>query len=301
MRKLILGTDWWTDCDDAVALRLLSNADKKGEIKLIGIGINATMEYSVSSLKGFLRAEGLGNIPVGIDLEATDYGGNPKYQKRLAETLGEGLTNADAEDAVRLYRRLLSNTEGKVEILEIGFLQVVSALLLSTGDDISEKSGLELVREKVAKFWVMAGKWDGDGEKENNFCRNERSRGAAKIFCELCPVPVTFLGWEIGYGVITGGSLPETDHLKVALNDHGSNNGRHSWDPMTALMAIIGDEKKAGYDTVRGYASVDETDGANHFKEDANGTHAYVTMRLPKEYYANEINSFIGFIAPIEN
>ena len=139
------------------------------------------------------------------------------------------------------------------------------------------------------------------GEKENNFCRNERSRGAAKIFCELCPVPVTFLGWEIGYGVITGGSLPETDHLKVALNDHGSNNGRHSWDPMTALMAIIGDEKKAGYDTVRGYASVDETDGANHFKEDANGTHAYVTMRLPKEYYANEINSFIGFIAPIEN
>ena len=296
MRKLILGTDWWTDCDDAVALRLLSNADKKGEIKLIGIGINATMEYSVSSLKGFLRAEGLGNIPVGIDLEATDYGGNPKYQKRLAETLGEGLTNADAEDAVRLYRRLLSNTEGKVEILEIGFLQVVSALLLSTGDDISEKSGLELVREKVAKFWVMAGKWDGDGEKENNFCRNERSRGAAKIFCELCPVPVTFLGWEIGYGVITGGSLPETDHLKVALNDHGSNNGRHSWDPMTALMAIIGDEKKAGYGTTRGYATVDEADGANHFKVDDRGNHDYVTMRLPKEYYANEINSLIGFI-----
>ena len=296
MRKLILGTDWWTDCDDAVALRLLSNADKNGEIKLIGIGINATMEYSVSSLKGFLRAEGLGNIPVGIDLEATDYGGNPKYQKRLAETLGEGLTNADAEDAVRLYRRLLSNTEGKVEILEIGFLQVVSALLLSTGDDISEKSGLELVREKVAKFWVMAGKWDGDGEKENNFCRNERSRGAAKIFCELCPVPVTFLGWEIGYGVITGGSLPETDHLKVALNDHGSNNGRHSWDPMTALMAIIGDEKKAGYDTVRGYASVDEADGANHFKVDDRGNHAYVKMRLPKDYYENEINSLIGFI-----
>ena len=128
MRKLILGTDWWTDCDDAVALRLLSNADKKGEIKLIGIGINATMEYSVSSLKGFLRAEGLRNIPVGIDLEATDYGGNPKYQKRLADTLGEGLTNADAEDAVRLYRRLLSNTEGKLEILEIGFLHNYHAL-----------------------------------------------------------------------------------------------------------------------------------------------------------------------------
>ena len=300
MRKIILGTDWWTDCDDAVALRLLSNADKKGEIKLIGIGINAAMEYSVASIKGFLKAEGLCDIPVGIDLDATDYGGNPKYQKRLAEGFGEGLTGADAENAVRLYRRLLATSEDKVEILEIGFLQVVSALLLSTGDDISPKSGLELVSEKVSKFWVMAGKWDGDGERENNFCRNERSRGAAKIFCELCPVPVTFLGWEIGYGVITGGKLPEIDHLKVALNDHGSNNGRHSWDPMTALMAIIGDEKKAGYDTVRGYASVDEANGAHHFKESCDGPHAFVKMLMPKDYYENEINGLIGFIAPTE-
>jgi hypothetical protein len=296
MRKLILGTDWWTDCDDAVALRLLANADKKGEIKLIGIGINAAMEHSVASLRGFLKAEGMTDIPVGIDLSATNFGGVPKYQKRLAENFGKEFTNADAEDAVRLYRRLLASAEEKIEIIEIGFLQVVSALLLSTGDDISEKSGLELVSEKVAKFWVMAGKWDGDGEREHNFCLNERTRRAARIFCELCPVPVTFLGWEIGYGVITGGSLPEEDHLKTTLNDHGSNNGRHSWDPMTALMAIIGDEEKAGYGTTRGYATVDEADGANHFKEDANGTHAYVTMRLPKEYYANEINSLIGFI-----
>lgn len=293
MRKLILGTDWWTDCDDAVALRLIANADKKGEIKLIGIGINAAMEHSVASLRGFLKAEGLTDIPVGIDLSATNFGGVPKYQKRLAESLGKEFTNADAEDAVRLYRRLLTEAEGKVEILEIGFLQVASALLLSTGDDISEKSGLELVSEKVAKFWVMAGKWDGDGEREHNFCLNERTRRAARIFCELCPVPVTFLGWEIGYGVITGGKLQEGDPLKAVLNDHGSHNGRHSWDPMTALMAIIGDEEKAGYAITRGYASVDEEDGANHFKKDANGPHAHVTKLYPNSYYEDAINDRI--------
>ena len=30
MRKFILGTDWWSDCDDAVAIRLL--------VKVLGIG-----------------------------------------------------------------------------------------------------------------------------------------------------------------------------------------------------------------------------------------------------------------------
>ena len=53
--------------------------------------------------------------------------------------------------------------------MEIGFLQAVAALFESTADDISEKSGLELVHEKVSKFWVMAGKWDKDGEKREQF------------------------------------------------------------------------------------------------------------------------------------
>ena len=33
MRDFILGTDWWTDCDDAVALRIITRFVNKGEIK----------------------------------------------------------------------------------------------------------------------------------------------------------------------------------------------------------------------------------------------------------------------------
>lgn len=79
MRKFILGTDWWTDCDDAVAIRMLSRAHRRGEIELVGIGMNACMPYSVSSLRGFMEAEGIGDVPLGIDLDATDFGGNPPY------------------------------------------------------------------------------------------------------------------------------------------------------------------------------------------------------------------------------
>ena len=293
MRRFLLGTDWWTDCDDAIALRLLCQAIKKNEIRLEGIAINACMEDSVASLKGFLIAEGVAPIPVGIDLDATDYEGEPPYQHRLAKDYAPTLTNADAEDPVRLYRRLLAASEEKLEILEIGFLQVIAAVLKSGPDDLSPKSGIELVRDKVKKFWVMAGKWDADGECENNFCSTPRSRVAGKEFCELCPVPVTFLGWEISFNLLTGGKLRHDDVLYRVLVDHGSQGGRHSWDPMLVMLALIGDEKEAGYDTVTGHASVDEATGANHFTRNPDGMHTFVVKNKPNKYYTDQIDALL--------
>ena len=294
MKNIILGTDWWTDCDDAVALRLITRAVGDKKIDLLGIVINACMEYSVASMKAFLAAEHMTDIPLGIDLEATDFGGNPAYQKRLAEYCTPDVSNNSAVDAVRLYRQLLSEAKDKTEIIEIGYLQAFSALLKSAPDDISDKTGLELVREKVSKMWVMAGKWDADGEKENNLCRNERSRKAGKEFCELCPVPVTFLGWEVGFGVISGGELDHDDHLYRILEDHGSKTGRHSWDPMLVLLALTGSEEAAGYTTATGIASVDEDTGANHFKQTPDGRHKFVIKQHTNEFYANEINRRIA-------
>lgn len=293
MRSFILGTDWWTDCDDAIAVRLLARAAKAGRIRLCGVALNACMPYSVASLKGFLAYEGLRDVPLGIDRSATDFGGSPSYQKRLADSLCPTATNADAEDALRLYRRLLAAAEEKVEMIEIGFLQVVAELLKSGPDDISPLGGCELVAQKVSKLWVMAGKWDADGEKEHNFCLNPRTRLAGKEFCELCPVPVTFLGWEVGYGVISGGELAPGDPLQGVLADHGSPNGRHSWDPMLTLLALIGNEEKAGYDTVSGSASVDPETGANYFKKHPCGTHKFVVKKQEDAFYAAQINKLL--------
>ncbi len=292
MRKFILGTDWWTDCDDAVAVRLLTRAIKAGEIQVLGIGINACMEYSVASLKAFLLAEGIDSIPIGIDQNATDFEGIPLYQKHLAELM-PNVKNSDAENAVRLYRRILAEAGEKIEIIEIGFLQVISAVLQSKADDISAKSGAELFAEKVSKVWVMAGKWDADGEKEHNFCNNMRSRIAGKDFCDLCPVPVTFLGWEVGYGVITGNHLDTDDCLYTVMCDHGSRCGRHSWDPMLVLLSLIGDEEKAGYETVTGTASVDPETGKNYFVRDVSGKHKFVIKRHENHFYEEQINRLL--------
>lgn len=293
MRQFIVGTDWWTDCDDAVAMRILARAHLKGEIRILGVGINACMEHSVSSLDAFLRQEGLCDLPMGIDLAATDFGRNPPYQKRLAENSIGCRKNEEVEDAVKLYRRLLAQAEGPVEIIEIGYTQVLSGLLESHGDEISSRTGLELVKEKVPKLWMMAGRWSEEDGWENNFARNERARIAGEIVCRLCPVPITFLGWEVGCDVITGSRLPEDDVLHQVLCDHGSPNGRMSWDPMLVVLALAGDEEAAGYDLVRGTACVNPETGTNRFVPSADGLHGYVVRKRGIEYYQDQIDELI--------
>lgn len=293
MRNIIFGMDWWTDCDDCVAARLLTRAHKRGEIKLLGVVMNACAEDSVRSLDAFLALDGCPDIPIGIDLSGTDFGGKLRYQQRLAALSRRYERNEAAEDGVRLYRRLLAEADAPVEMIEVGFLQTVAALLRSEGDDISAESGRELVAKKVKRMWVMAGKWDADGEREHNFTCNARAIAGGADFLELCPVPVTFLGWEVGHGVLTGGDILDTgDHLRAAMQDHGSSRGRDSWDPMLTLLALIGDEEKAGYRTVSGTARLDRTDGSNYFTE-GEGLHSYVIKAKPDSYYQDEINRLI--------
>ena len=284
MRRFLVGTDWWTDCDDAVAMRILARAVKEKEIELAGIGINACMEYSAASLIGFLKSEGVTDIPVGIDREATDFGGDPTYQKRLAENYAPQIKNDDLENAADLYIRKLKESDGKLEIIEIGYPQVLSQVLMREP---------RLFKEKVEKVWMMAGKWDILPGRENNFARNERSRKAAHYFCAHCPVPITFLGWEISNNILTGDCLGADDPLYQALCDHGSPHGRSSWDPMLMLLALTGDEAAAGYAAVRGKANVDGETGENDFTPLADGPHRYVKKLYPDDYYRTLVNSKI--------
>ena len=294
MRNFILGTDWYTDCDDVVAVRILSRFVKAGKANLLGVCINTCQENSVASLKGFFRSEGLDNVAIGIDRNGPN---NKKglYQPRLANDFCPTVTNDEAENGVSLYRRLLASSTEKVDIMEIGFTQVVAELLKSEPDEYSDKNGIDLVKEKVNRLWMMAGKWDVDGGMEYNFNAYPATRQGAALICQICPVPITFLGYEIGADVITGGNkaLACDDTLYKAMLDHGSGNGRSSWDPMLVLMALTGSEEESGYTTVSGYASVDPETGANHFKNDQNGPHRYVVKKFENEYYQDKINALI--------
>ncbi len=294
MRTFILGTDWGSDCDDAVAVRILARAALNEKIALAGIVINHVMTDSAASLDGFLHLEGLTDVSIGIDKTPRDLKERVSYQKRLAPFAVRYKSNADAEDGVKLYRRLLSAASDKMEICEIGFLHVIADLLESEADEISPLTGRELVKAKVSRIWSMAGKWDEDGGREYNIFCTSCTRDGACRFIEKCPVPITFLGFEIGADVTCGRALAKDDFLHKALCDHGSPNGRLSWDPMLVSLAITGDAEAAGYTLVRGTARIDPETGANHFDGDAEGLHTYVIREQEPAYYETQLERAIS-------
>ena len=283
MRKFILDTDWWTDCDDAVAIRLLCNAHIRKEIEVLGININACMEFSIPSLDVFTRDCGV-SIPLAIDHSAVGFAGGPSYQQHLAASGTPLFQNCDVPESVDFYSELLKNaSDDSIEILSIGFTQVFARM-------IRDPELRLLVAKKVKHLWIMAGKWDENGGKEYNFYKNEITRQSGSDLCAFWPTPITFLGYEVGESVISGKNLPDGDLLKQVMTDHGSVNGRSSWDPMLILLAIAGEPEKAGYKCVYGKASVNAIDGSNYFTEDLSGKHRFVIKLHDDSFYANEID-----------
>lgn len=59
------------------------------------------------------------------------------------------------------------------------------------------------------------------------------------------------------------------------------------------LLALTGDETAAGYDTVRGRASVDPETGCNHFTQAPDGPHCFVVKNRPDGFYQRAINEKI--------
>lgn len=284
-RQFILETDWGWDCDDAVAIRLLCNAHKKGETELLGINVNSCVPKSIPALDVYLRSMGMGGkLLLGLDRDAVNFDTSPSYQELLVQNSRPLLKNEDALPSLLFYKKLFQEAAPKsLEILSIGFTQVLSALL-------HDPRLAALTAEKVKHLWIMAGKWDEEGGKEYNFSKLPVISRASAYFCDNWPKPITFLGFEAGESVLTGKDLPESDPLKQILRAHGSPNGRCSWDPMLALLALHGSPERAGYKAVYGRAKVDPETGKNYFTPDPAGPHSYVIKSYPDEYYQKGIN-----------
>lgn len=295
-RAVILGTDWHTDCDDAVAVRILAWARRRGLVDVLGVSIDSASAYSVASMKAFLEHEAMGDVPVALDHGAFDYGGAALYQPRLAMGRDAVAENRNAEDAVRLYRRALAGADERVDLIEIGFSQVLAALLSSPADDLSPLCGIDLVREKVSHLWMMGGNWQSESVPEFNFSKTQKARDAICAVLRDCPVPITFLGFEVGESVPSGGALrgqPWDDPLRDALRDYGAEEGRSSWDPLLVLLACVGDAAAVGFDLVRGIAEVDPASGSNRFTVTSEGKHSYVVKAQPDEWYTARLDAIL--------
>lgn len=291
-RCIIFGTDWWTDCDDVAALDILLGAHKRGQIDLKAIGVSSVMRYSAPSVKALCEQHGLNGIPIGIDKGAKRKGFFCMYQKKLASYCRSGYTNGDCPEAYKLYRSVLSSVPEKAVIVDVGFPQIIMELLQSGPDEYSDSDGMRLVADKVSEIILMGGRWDRNPGREYNFCAYRVNREAAAFICRRSPVPLTFLGYEAGKKIITGGKAVK-GLTGIAYAAHCSSGGRPSWDPMTAVYAVIGDADKAGYKKVWGAAAVDPRTGKNRFEVREGGRHAYLVKAKEDAFYKSRIETML--------
>ena len=148
--------------------------------------------------------------------------------------------------------------------------------------------GVELVRRKVARLVVMGGR-SGEGVEWNfggcgghdHGCGSFDSFGQmTKDALDLWPaedVPITFLEFDAGVDVRTGGALRKSkdvdasspcrrgfDTYCAALGPPWcTEEGRPSWDPMVVLMAVRGSQSY--YQTHEGHNEVYPDNGGNLF------------------------------------
>ena len=92
-----------------MAVRLALRADERDEIRLMGICVDAVRETSIPSLRAFLQLEGRPEIPLGADLDATDYNGEPCYHDLLISAAG-GMEAAAAQPCIDFYKTALSRS-----------------------------------------------------------------------------------------------------------------------------------------------------------------------------------------------
>ncbi len=258
MKKMIFDTDLGGDCDDVGAAAVLCNLAKQGEAEILA----AT--YCIGNPWGgwFLKYEfgffGYPDVPVGV-LKDEGFMWEPnyaKYSKPYVERMG--IATPEMEDAVRVLRRALAENGGvrDITLVAVGPLRNIANLLTSGPDDISPKTGRELIAENVTEFVTMLGNFTSSEAVEWNVLMDIPS--AHRCIAEM-PVPVVFAPWEVGGHIITGQSLdtvPEDHPVRAAytLYADGKHHTRMSWDLVTVYCAVRSDtpmyERKSMHVTV---------------------------------------------------
>ena len=240
-RGVILSTDIGPDCDDVGAIALLHLYSKKYGFPILGMINCTTNDNGTKTLYALNKQVGCFDIPLGR------WSGEPLFEKpessnytaQIAETFGAEAP--DAEDSTALYRRLLSSAEDDgVIIITIGMLTDLSDLLKSAADDLSELSGVELVRRKVHAVVTMATR---DLEREFNI---RCAPLAARCALDLLPCDVYISDFELSRAIITGFD-PSADrrdnpyYEAYRLYPHYAPLKNASWDLTTVQFAVLGE------------------------------------------------------------
>lgn len=265
---VIFDTDMGPDYDDVGAITLLHAFADSGKANILAT-IASTKYEGVAGVLNVLNTYfNRPGIPVAVPrAEAvTDKDFQHWTDTLLANYPHSIKLNSEVDDAVSLYRKILSSQpDTSAVIVTVGFLTNISNLLKSKADEYSPLNGRDLVAKKVKRLVSMAGKFPSG--KEYNVVEDA---AAAKYAFANFPRPVILSGFEIGEKIKTGLPLirnesishsPVKDVFRISINMREEDKqGRMSWDQTAVLAAVLGHHPY--YNLEYGEITV-ESDGTN--------------------------------------
>lgn len=297
--KVIFDTDMFADYDDVGALAVLHKLADAGKCEILATVSSTRGNQSVAMCEVLNSYFGRPGIPVGAPTApAVEKSSSANYQavvRKYAKWVRHENAN-DAEDAVRVYRRILAAAgDRSVTVCVVGFLTNLRRLLESGADDLSPFSGRDLVARKVRTAVIM-GFMFPRGREYNIYC----DPAAARFVLENCPAPMVFSGWEFGCDVFSGRKVSELrtdadpvkdmfaasllsreDAKKARRPDHDwEGMGHNSYDQTGVLAAVLGD--CAYFALERGIVTMVGDKGDNVWRAHPDGPHSRLVPRMPK-------------------
>lgn len=296
--NVIFDTDMGPDYDDVGAITLLHYYAHTGKANILATIASTKYPRVVPVLSVlntyFKRPEIPVGVPKGAASELSDI---QKWSDTLVAKYPHTLrSNADAPDAVTLYRQILARQpDSSVTIITVGFFTNIAGLLQSGPDAYSPLTGKALIDKKVEKMVSMAGRFPSGQE----FNIDEQA-GASRYVFDHWKKPVIFSGYEIGARIHTGLPLvkdstiknsPVQDVYRISVPKAREDAaGRMSWDQTAVLVGVEG--YKPYYTLQRGKINIAE-DGSNKWVNDTNGNHYYLVPVRPPQQVQRHINKLM--------
>ena len=294
---VIFDTDMGPDYDDVGAITLLHYFADHGEAKILATMAGTRYPRVAAVLSVLNTYFKKPDIPIGVPRDdASDQADFQKWSDTLVAKYSHKIkSNADATDAVTLYRKILAKQpDHSVTIITVGFFTNIATLLQSPPDKFSSLTGQALVDKKVLKLVSMAGKYPSGKE----FNVDQRVAASKYVFSHFTR-PIIFSGFEIGSKIKSGLPLihnksiinsPVKDVFRISIPMAKEDaDGRMSWDETAVLVGVRGADPY--FRLQRGSIRIND-DGSNTW-DATKGNHCYLIFARPVKEIQTLINNLM--------
>ncbi len=298
---IIVDTDLGIDVDDAGALAVLHTLADRDEATILATVSNVYDPYALAAIDAINTYYGRPDIPTGRNPNPEHYPVATPYWRdvpHFVEVMAQFPNDTDRDaltPAVDVYRETLAaQPDGSVTVVSLGFMQNLADLMDSAPDEYSELSGMDLIRQKVAKLVVMAGFYPGHrGELYLAGGRDMDAQAARQVVGGWPTLTVFSPGNEnVCDGIRNGDTLseetPPTNPVRRGYElFNGPGVGRTSWDLCVTLYAVRG-LSDPEYGTYFALADTEERldvapDGSSAWVQDETSPHERMLRVMPED------------------